>query len=148
VKHVRTAVARELARFGEVTGLAPIVGAWPAAVGPDIARNAWPARIARDGTLSVHVASAAWAFELAQLEARIRVSLGDVAPPRIRFAVGPLPEAEPDPGAKRATKVEPAPRHAARAAELTAQISDRNLREVVAKTAALSLAKAESDRSV
>ena len=148
MKHVRTDVARELARFGEVTGLAPIVGAWPAAVGPDIARNAWPARIARDGTLSVHVASAAWAFELAQFEARIRVSLGDVAPPRIRFVVGPLPEAGPDPGAKCATKVESAPRHAARAAELTAQISDRNLREVVAKTAALSLAKAESDRSV
>ena len=146
MKHVRDDVSRELARFGTVTGLAPIVGVWAAAVGPDIARNAWPARVGRDGTLSVHVASAAWAFELAQLEARIRESLGDAAPPRIRFAVGPLPEAEIDSKSDRATKVEPAPRHVDEAAELAAQISDQDLRKVVAKTAALSLAKAESDR--
>ena len=34
--------------------------AWPEAVGDEIARNAWPARIQRDGTLVVHVRDAVW----------------------------------------------------------------------------------------
>ena len=38
-------VKRELGRFGPASGMAPLVEAWPAAVGPEIARNAWPARI-------------------------------------------------------------------------------------------------------
>jgi hypothetical protein len=40
----------------------------------------------------------------------------------------------------------PSPQHEAAAAELTAQIRDEKLRKVVAKTAALGLAKADSDR--
>ena len=90
-------VTRELSRFGAAPGLAPIVEAWPAAVGEDLARNAWPARLGRDGTLLVHTRSSAWAFELGQLESRIRDALGTVAPRRLRFAVGLLPE--PSPGA-------------------------------------------------
>src|SRR5262245_8868337 len=92
MERVDAGAARELARFGTASALAPIVEAWPAAVGREIARNAWPARLARDGTLHVHASSAAWAFELRQLEARIRASLGEQSPPRLRFAVGPLPE--------------------------------------------------------
>src|SRR5439155_1516441 len=68
IHRVGDEVARELARFGVPAGLAPLVEAWPAAVGPEIARNAWPARISRDGTLHVHARSSAWAFGLGQLE--------------------------------------------------------------------------------
>src|SRR5919198_5131115 len=92
---LRAEIAREVARFGPVSGLAPLVQAWPDAVGEAIARNAWPARIARDGTLHVHTSSSAWAFELGQLEAtlleRLRAAVGEGTPPRLRFAVGNLP---------------------------------------------------------
>ena len=43
--------------------LAAVTRAWPAAVGPAIARSAWPRRIGRDGTLHVAVESAVWAPE-------------------------------------------------------------------------------------
>src|SRR5439155_21214632 len=60
-------VRRELGRFGPQAGLGKLVAAWPAAVGAQIAANAWPARFRRDGILVVHTSSSAWAFELAQL---------------------------------------------------------------------------------
>ena len=60
-------VKRELGRFGAAGAMAEVVEAWPALVGEQIARNAWPARIARDGTLHVATSSSAWAFELGQL---------------------------------------------------------------------------------
>ena len=112
-----------------------------------LARNAWPARVARDGTLHVHTSSSAWAFELGQLEARIKAALGELAPQGFRFAVGPLPE-PPAATAEEAarTPVEPSPEHRLRGDELAAEIVDENLRKVVAKAAALSLAKADSDR--
>jgi len=147
IHRVGDEVARELARFGVPAGLAPLVEAWPAAVGPEIARNAWPARISRDGTLHVHASSSAWAFELGQLEARIRESLGEHAPMRLRFGVGPLPEPTVDSAEERAQRDDPSPEHFAAAAELAAQIDDENLRKVVAKAAALSLANADSGRT-
>jgi hypothetical protein len=141
-------VERELGRFSPAAGLAPLVEAWPAAVGPEIARNAWPARIGRDGTLHVHTSSSAWAFELGQLAARILTALGAAAPARLRFAVGPLPEPSFEAVETSVAAVpEPSDSHRLRAEELTAEIEDENLRKVVAKTAALSLAKADSDRS-
>ncbi len=147
IERVGAGVERELARFGAVSGLAPVVEAWRAAVGPEIARNAWPARIARDGTLHVHTSSSAWAFELGHLEARIRESLGDAAPHRLRFAVGALPEpVSEDVEQGRARAVEPSREQTAKGERIAAEIDDENLRKVVAKAAALSLAKAESDR--
>jgi hypothetical protein len=141
-------VARELARFGPASGLAPIVEAWPVAVGPDVARNAWPARIARDGSLHVHTSSSSWAFELAQLEQRILDALGELAPRKLRFAVGPLPEPPPDSADTASRPVpEPTARHRAHAEELAARIDDENLRKIVAKAAAAGLAEAESGRS-
>ena len=147
IERVGRNVERELGRFGAVTALGPVLDAWPSAVGAEIARNAWPARIARNGTLHIHTSSSAWAFELAQLEERIRSRLGEHAPARLRFAVGPLPEppAE-DRKAESERAVRPSPEHAAAAAEIAAGITDENLRKVVAKAAALSLAAAESDR--
>ena len=133
--------------------MAEIVGAWPGLVGDQIARNAWPARLARDGTLHVATSSSAWAFELAQLApdvlGRLRAALPEEAPTALRFAPGKLPEAAPEPsvaaGKRRAT---PSAEHLQAAAELTAPIEDENLRKVVAKTAAESLARVSDDRSV
>jgi hypothetical protein len=147
IERVGREVERELSRFGPVAALAQLVDVWSAAVGPEIARNAWPARIARDGTLHVHTSSSAWAFELGHLEEHIRLLLGDLAPTRLRFAVGPLPEATAeDVEAVMRESIRPSPKHAEKAAEITAEIGDENLRKVVAKAAALSLAKADSDR--
>jgi hypothetical protein len=147
MERVGDAIARELGRFGPASELAPLVEAWPAAVGLEIARNAWPARIARDGTLHVHTSSSAWAFELGHLEVRIRAALGEVAPTRFRFVVGPLPEAPAATADEAAqTPLEPSAEHRLQADRLAAEIGDENLRKVVAKAAALSLAKADSDR--
>ena len=55
--------------------LAQVTRAWPEAVGPAIARSAWPQRLARDGTLHVTTVSSTWAFELGRMEAEIRAKL-------------------------------------------------------------------------
>src|SRR4029453_10916986 len=85
-----------LGRLGPPGAISTVVAVWPEAVGPAIAANAWPARIARDGTLHVSTGSSAWAFELTQLEetvrTRLRERLGDATPKRIRLAGGHLPE--------------------------------------------------------
>ena len=59
-------VKRELRRHGPNAGMSEVLEAWPAAVGPEIARNAWPARFQRDGTLIAHTKDAVWGFELGQ----------------------------------------------------------------------------------
>jgi hypothetical protein len=148
INRLGDAVAGELGRFGAVPGLAAVVDAWPSAVGPEIARNAWPARLSRDGTLVVHTSSAAWAFELGHFESRILASLANAAPPRLRFVVGPLPEPATDAeeSGRASLEVSSAEREAAEA--IAAPIEDENLRKIVAKAAALSLASAASDRSL
>src|SRR5512146_1336580 len=83
---------RELSRFGVQAGLADLVERWPEAVGESIARTAWPARIARDGTLHVATANSVGAFELGRRAADIAGRLGV---PKLRFAPGPLPAAAP-----------------------------------------------------
>lgn len=145
---VGSAVRAELGRFGPAEGMAPIVEAWPAAVGPDIARNAWPARLARDGTLHVHTTDSIWAFELKGRAEDIRGRLGKHAPPRLAFAPGPLPEASvPEAQGAIQRGAEPGPEHVAKADSLTRGIRDEELRKVVAKTVALALANAPDDRS-
>ena len=141
-------VKRELGRFGPVPGMAPLVAAWPGAVGPEIARNAWPARIARDGTLHVHTQDSIWAFELTTRAEEIRVRLGKVAPRRMSFAPGPLPEPPlATAGEVRRRPPEPTPEHIAKAESLARVIRDEDLRKVVAKAAAASLSRDETDRS-
>jgi hypothetical protein len=140
-------VQRELKRFGPVGAMAEIVNAWPRAVGDSIARNAWPARVSRDGTLHVATSSSAWAFELGLLEADIRerleAALGPESPPRLRFAPGRLPEPPREPADRLLTKPsKPTPQEEREAADLAAPIEAENLRKVVAKAAAASLAKA------
>jgi len=141
VKRLLDDVQRELSRFGPQAGMSRIVEVWPAAVGATIARHAWPARIGRDGTLYVHTSSSAWAFELGQLAADVLRKLGDAGanvPPKLRFVVGKLPEPEPE--ERPASAPAPGPADVARAAELAAAIEDEELREVVARAAARSLA--------
>ena len=91
MKHLGEEVKRELGRFGPEGGISELVEAWPAAVGETIARSAWPARVARDGTLHVNTADSIWAFELTSRAGEIAERLGVE---RVRFAPGRLPEAE------------------------------------------------------
>jgi hypothetical protein len=144
-------VNRELGRFGPSGRMADVVAAWPAVVGDSISRNAWPARIGRDGTLHVAVGSSAWAFELAQLEPEIAARLGHVLGEdrarRLRFAPGNLPET----GAGTVPEddkevIRPSAADRRTAARIAASVGDEELRELVARAAAASLARASSDR--
>ena len=143
-------IRRELGRFGPADGdMVELVRAWPAAVGATVARNAWPARLARDGTLHVNAVSSTWAFELGRLAETIaeqlEQELGKPAPP-LRFAPGPVPDPEAETsGTTPSTAPRPAPEHRAEAAELAAVIEDDELRALVARAAAASLARAAED---
>ena len=139
-------VKRELARFGPEAGMPELVEAWPASVGETIARNAWPARVSRDGTLHVNTADSVWAFELTSRAAEIAARIGVE---QVRFAAGPLPE----PIAAEASQAESAPPEPSEAARvegerLAAGIADENLRKIVARAAAMSLEAAAADRPV
>jgi hypothetical protein len=139
-------VRRELARFGPAEGMTDIVRAWPAAMGEQIARNAWPARLSRDGKLHVATSSSAWAFELAQLEPRLleRLSevLGEKTPAGLRFAPGKLPEpAVPEGSAAPGRAPIPGAEELELATAMAAGIEDESLRKIVAKAAAASLAR-------
>src|SRR5438045_3798977 len=96
MERIGSDVEHQLSRFGGLGAMPQIVSAWPAVVGDEIARNAWPARVARDGTLRVHTSSSVWAFELGQLAPRILeqlvAELGEAAPAAVRFTPGHLPE--------------------------------------------------------
>jgi hypothetical protein len=117
-----------------------LVECWPSAVGAEIARFAWPARIGRDGTLHVNAADSLWAFELAQRGAEIARRVGVV---RVRFAPGPLPERGAVPAPERA---EPLPTEIETAATIAAAIGDSDLRETVQKAVSFSLAAIRSGR--
>jgi hypothetical protein len=141
-------IARELKRFGPALGMAPVVEAWPEAVGAEIARNAWPARLARDGTLHVHTKDSIWAFELTSRAEEIRRRLGADGPRRLAFAAGPLPEPVPLPSEEQLRRPAiPTAAHVAEAHSLARGIRDEELRKVVAKAAAASLARAADDLS-
>ena len=140
-------VRHELGRYPAQAEIGRIADAWPEAVGAQIARNAWPARFGRDGTLHVNTSSSAWAFELAQLESEIRKKLGELAPSRFRFAPGPLPEALTSVDLQRVeSRPAPSADDRRRAAELSREIGDEKLRNLVARAAAASLATARSGR--
>jgi Dna[CI] antecedent, DciA len=148
MEQVGDAVARELGRFGPASGMAPLVEAWPRAVGGEIARNAWPARLGRDGTLHVHTKDSIWAFELTARAKDIRERLGNAAPPRVVFAPGPLPNLDEGVQEEVKKRVEkPTSEHLEKADSLTRGIRDEDLRKVVAKTVATGLAATGTDRS-
>ena len=148
-------VERELGRGGsrDAIPLTALTAAWPEVVGDAVARNAWPLRIARDGTLHVATASATWAHELGFLSdeilERLRAQLGADAPTKVKCAVGPIPAAgraheqvpEPFPSAE-----DMPPEVRSEAAAVASAISDPDLREVVARAARASLLRARSGR--
>jgi hypothetical protein len=141
----------ELARLGPAGGMSDVVAVWPSAVGPMVVANAWPARIARDGTLHVNTSSSAWAFELGHLAPtileRLRDKLGESAPKSLRFAVGHLPEPSSEELREARTDVpEPSEEDLQRAADLSAGIEDEELRNRVQRAVALGLSNARSDR--
>jgi hypothetical protein len=123
----------ELVRFGPAEGsMVGIVRAWPKAVGEMLARNAWPAWLQRDGTLLVHTVSSIWAFELDRMAGevlqRLRTEAGDDAPAALRFTPGPVPE-PPAPVAPQPERPRP-------------EVQAEELRELVARAAAASIARA------
>jgi hypothetical protein len=147
VERIGETVERQLHRFDGQGAMPRIVAAWPAVVGEEVARNAWPGRIARDGTLHVNTSSSVWAFELGQLAPaiveRLRAELGEHAPPALRFAQGHLPEPVPAaPTGPAGAAPSPAPEALDEAAAMTASIEDEELRERVARAAALGLSRA------
>lgn len=149
-------VSRALGRSGDGVALAlsEITAAWPAAVGDAVARQAWPLRIGRDGTLHVATSSSTWAFELDRMAAdvldRLRAALGPKAPAGIRFRPGPIPEPGVAEGAPNvaATPIEATPQEAAAADAAAAPIEDPELRGLVARAVRASLARARSDQPI
>jgi hypothetical protein len=133
-------IRKELSQHGPQAGMAELVERWPEAVGEAIARNAWPARIARDGTVHVNTADSVWAFELGHKAPEIAGKLGVE---KLRFAAGPLPEAGEESAAS--SPVEASPEDEERARAIASAISDPNLRESVQKAVTLSLARGRAD---
>jgi hypothetical protein len=147
-------VGRQLGRFGPQGAISDIVAAWPGAVGEAIARNAWPARVARDGTLHVATSSSSWAFELTQLApqlmARLKPLLAESAPKALKFSPGPVPELTSSEAASAvpAPRSDPTSEERALAAAMSAEIEDEELRDLVARAAAASLAGQRVGRRV
>src|SRR6476659_7991100 len=138
-------IREELRRLGADSSAAPDQNdAWLAAVGPEIARNAWPARTQADGTLVVHVRDAIWGFELSQQAPEIATRLP--GRPKLRFVPGPLPEDAPE--LPPAARPEPTPEQVREVKEMTAGIHDQNLRESVAKVIKAALVRPRDDRPV
>jgi hypothetical protein len=154
MERVGDEVGRQLGRFGPQGAISDIVAAWPGAVGEAIARNAWPARVSRDGTLHVATSSSAWAFELTQLAPKLfeRLSplLGESAPKALKFSPGPVPEFAGAAAETSAapTRPSPTPEERALAAEMSAEIEDEELRDLIARAAAASLAGQRASRRV
>ena len=116
-----------------------VLEAWEAAVGPEIARNAWPARFQRDGTLIVHTQDAVWSFELGHRAADISARLPKK--PALKFVPGPLPEpgVEPTQATPPGSPPVTLEQHEL-AAKWASAIEDEELRALVARAAEISLA--------
>ena len=133
-------VKRELRRFGPNAEMGDVVAAWPAAVGEEIARNAWPARFQRDRTLIVHTRDAIWGFELGHRAAEISSRLP--GKPALKFVPGPLPEPGAEPPQATPQGSPPATlEQVEQAARWASEIDDEELRVLVARAAAASLAR-------
>ena len=148
-------VERTLGRAGGGSSALPrVLSVWPEAVGETVARNAWPLREARDGTLHIATSSSTWAFELDRLAPvlarRLAALLGEEAPARFRFRPGPIPEPKRlgERSAEASKEDAEVPAEVAAAADAAAaEIEDPTLRELVARAARASLASGGSGRS-
>jgi hypothetical protein len=148
-------IEHELRRAGgkETEAISRIATAWPELVGEAVARNAWPLRVGRDGTLHVATSSSTWAYELDRLAPeiaeRLARALGSSAPSALRFRPGPVPEPGrqgPKPPVDGSPEPPPVPAEiAAEAASAASAIDDPELRELVQRAARSSLARARSE---
>jgi len=149
MERIGRGVERELSRTGsgEALALSHVTAAWPRVVGDTVARQAWPSRLGRDGTLHVAATSATWAFELDRLapeiHARLAAVLGDETPSALRFRVGPVPEpAAMEPAASPLEgPPEASERASAEADSAASAIDDPDLRELVSRAARASLSR-------
>lgn len=148
-------IRRSLAAAGaqEVGQLAELTRVWPTAVGAAIARAAWPQRLGRDGTLLVATVSSAWANELTLLQADVLAKLAAVAgqatPAGLRFAVGPVPAPAADPAVNvPPPSLDPHPDELGVATDVSSAIDDPELREMVQRAIAASLASRRTDPPV
>jgi hypothetical protein len=155
MERIGDAVGKELARSGGGAGatLGEVTAVWPEAVGDAVSRQAWPLRLGRDGTLHIATASSTWAFELDRLSPEIRerlsALLGGSAPAKLQFRVGPIPEpARPaaDAAGSVSEPLQTTPETVSEAVSIAAEIEDPELRELVARAALGSLARARSGR--
>ncbi len=155
MERIEKSVEHVLSRSGGGTALAlaEITAAWPEAVGKAVSREAWPLRVARDGTLHVATSSSTWAFELDRLspeiEERLRGLVGTAAPAKLRFRVGPVPEhGGPEGGTPDtpARDLEVTGEVDLEATAVASEIEDPELRDLVARAARASLARARSGR--
>jgi hypothetical protein len=142
------AIRKEAKRIG-LPASSPLVSLWPETVGETIAANAWPARLTRKGVLQVNTSSSTWAFELKHLESkilsRLRESLAGECPSELRFAPGPIPSRGRNPDSTEGAGAPQAgPAELAQAKKLAAAIGDADLRALVARAAAASLARRAS----
>ncbi|HEY5160335.1 MAG TPA: DUF721 domain-containing protein [Gaiellaceae bacterium] len=140
---------REIKRVAKRAGLpaaGELVRIWPEVVGETIAANAWPARMNRKGVLQVYTSSATWAFELKHLAPKIlsklERALVEDCPKELNFTPGPIPakgrETDPLPIPKELVTTE---QEREQGAKLASTIDDTELRALVARAAAASLAQ-------
>jgi hypothetical protein len=140
---------KEIRRAAKRVGLpaaSKLVRAWPQIVGETIAQNAWPARLNSRGVLQVNTSSATWAFELKhlgpQILAKLEQELAGECPSELRFAPGPVPSKGRETGL---AYVPQAPvttaQERAQGEELAAAVADDELRALIARAAAASLAQ-------
>ncbi len=140
---------REIRKAAKRVGLpaaSELVRIWPQVVGETIAANAWPARLNRKRVLQVNTSSATWAFELKhlapQILAKLEQALAGECPGELHFVPGPVPgrgrESDSSPVSN-----EPATtaREREQGEKLAAVIADDELRALVARAAAASLAQ-------
>ena len=154
MERIDRSVESELARGGggHAAALTAITAAWPDVTGSSVARNAWPLRVGRDGTLHVATTSSTWALELDRLAPeileRLTAMIGESAPTRLRFAVGPVPELPAPEGGGEAFEHRPevTPEVAAEAARAASAIEDPELRELALRAARAGLSRPSSDR--
>jgi hypothetical protein len=120
---------------------------WRKVVGERIALRTEPGRLTRDGELTIHVASAAWAQELSLLSRDILQRLIDfgLAAKSLRFRVRQM-----EPQSARPAAPKPAAKTALLPDELKArlqEIGDPELRAAIAEAAALHLARPQAATS-
>jgi hypothetical protein len=137
---------RKVAKRAGLPAASELVRVWPQVVGETIAENAWPARLNYKGVLQVNTSSATWAFELKhlapQILSKLKQALIEECPKELHFVPGPVPSKGRETGSPYLPKAPMATaQERAKGEELAAAISDDELRALVARAAAASLAR-------